>query len=114
MKTRNGFVANSSSVSFCIYGVCIDKGAMKKYFPNSEDIYEDLEEILKPFKTIDFWNPEYYDCYYIGRSYDTIKEDETGKEFKNSTEKDIKKALNLPETDTSLSFASFEESWIDG
>jgi hypothetical protein len=28
MKIRNGFVSNSSSSSFCIYGVCVESSSL--------------------------------------------------------------------------------------
>jgi hypothetical protein len=109
MKIRNGFVSNSSSSSFCIYGCHFslydEKGkadfkelATKLKIPKKmvkalteEDDNYDLEvdgETLKlpknpPLST--YYSSECQDLY-IGRSYKTLGDDETGKEFKKSVE----------------------------
>ena len=110
MKIRNGFVSNSSSSSFCIYGrhfgLYDEKGKeafkelatklkipkkMVKELTSDNDDYYDLEvdsETLKlpkkpPLST--YYSSECQDLY-IGRNYKTLGDDETGKEFKKSVE----------------------------
>ncbi len=95
MKVRSGFVSNSSSSSFCIYGAEIDscdfEEKIKKLNPELADeecIYE-LTESLDT--TLDIHTPSDYDTIYIGRSWSSIGDDETGKQLKENVEKEIKK-----------------------
>jgi hypothetical protein len=106
MKIRKGFVSNSSSSSFLIYGSKV----------SIEDIKDDVKKELAHFLNVDVdelydiddfsydvvkyinekENSEIcvfcgYDDYYIGRSWDSIGDDETGKQFKESIEKTLKK-----------------------
>ena len=97
MKIRIGFVSNSSSTSFSIYGhyfgeddSTVKKILIEKGFSEGEeddfDAYEFFEENER-CKTakLSFESSPYGD--YIGRNWDTIGDDETGKEFKESTKK---------------------------
>ena len=96
MKIRAGFVSNSSSSSFCIFGAEVEAddlidAAKKLGFESEEeateenldDIYECGEYIAEKLK-LDFYDLGESDIYYIGRSYMTLKDDETGKQFKQS------------------------------
>lgn len=103
MKVRKGFVSNSSTSSFCIYGVCIDN-----------------KELVKRTGTDDLWGmtelftssgPDYYDeVTYIGASWDGIKDDETGADFRARVQAAIKELLG----DDWESFSTYEEAWRDG
>lgn len=109
MKIRAGFVSNSSSSSFCIYGLSMDIGEIEDFISNTEnktdeenirlaklklngddesDVYEFLEKIEKKFG-FSTWTSEDGECY-IGRDFTSIGDDETGREFKNSTEEKLK------------------------
>lgn len=106
MKIRTGFVSNSSSTSFCIYGICMDEDEIRNSIVNTEnmteedvvrlaklklnddieddgDIYEILEMLTNKYN-LSFHISEENECY-IGRDFTSIKDDETGKEFKDST-----------------------------
>uniref|UniRef100_A0A6M3Y5S7 Uncharacterized protein n=1 Tax=viral metagenome TaxID=1070528 RepID=A0A6M3Y5S7_9ZZZZ len=95
MKIRIGFVSNSSNTSFCIYG---------KYF---DDLSNELKELIesKGLELIYGQN----EGYYVGRSFTDIKDDETGKEFKERTLKDMKEIF--PEL-TELFIQ--EDGWYNG
>ncbi len=104
MKTRNGFVSNSSSTSFCIYGIYIDDC-------ESYDC-KDLGELENLFIDVDIEVHYGYEGgdMYIGKSWAHIKDDQTGKEFKTEIETIIKE--NLPTY--SDGFDTYEECWRDG
>jgi hypothetical protein len=44
MKVRNGFVSNSSSSSFVVYGTCLSEEEIRKCFGWDDDIEEDEEK----------------------------------------------------------------------
>jgi hypothetical protein len=44
VKIRYGFVSNSSSSSFAIYGKCFDEGALKARFKFTDDDLDDIYE----------------------------------------------------------------------
>jgi hypothetical protein len=84
MKIRTGFVSNSSSSSFCIYGKWLEKKELKQL----EDFVED-KNIIEIHHT----GHGIYAGAYVGRSYESIKDDETGKQFKTSVDEVIKSAF---------------------
>jgi hypothetical protein len=89
MKTRSGFVSNSSSSSFLIYGTTVpDDGDI-------DDLWGDIEEKLATAELKGYevtGGPDGSDCIYIGKSWASIGDDETGKQFKNRIETELKKA----------------------
>lgn len=117
MKIRNGFVSNSSSSSFCIYGVCVERGDEKHVFSDeiiksivaeqldmvprevsdetirNFDLTEvdDLEYILAKSIGTDCWRGE--EAFYFGRKWCRIKDDETGAQFKQSIEEKLRGAF---------------------
>jgi hypothetical protein len=114
MKTRFGFVSNSSTSSFLIYGVAIDPSNLKDLWltkePDSktdeddEDDYDDdvyglLEEKLKN-SGLEYHVPDGYDCVYIGASWSAVKDDETGAQFKARVEKMLSDIGITEEPDT--------------
>jgi hypothetical protein len=112
MKIRSGFVSNSSSSSFCIYGTQVKYddfiNGVKKAFENNTEVISEIERIEEEYNdskseviesilsllnrhnlnnVCDYHHvPEEYSSYYIGREFSGIKDNETGKEFKESVE----------------------------
>jgi hypothetical protein len=138
MKIRMGFVSNSSSSSFCIYGVClkdhnlqeilISKGVKEEYLEegsydylddwsfkyrlkdkgmSEEDIKKECEKKL--LTGIEHHDPMGEGDIYIGRAWCDIKDDETGKQFKERIEKELKDALG-----EDIKVGTHEEAWRDG
>jgi hypothetical protein len=131
MKIRTGFVSNSSSSSFLIYG------AELGYRPSEEKLKTVLNKLLdgKPLlgwkdRVIDVDELGGYELcdhiagklglsshgnsdygFYIGASWDTIKDDETGAQFKARVETALKKAFG---DDESILLGTHEALWYDG
>lgn len=99
MKIRRGFVSNSSTTSFCIYG------ARTKV---DEDNYEG--DLWKETQELGI-NYEYGQCddYYLGAAWRSIKDDETGAEFKER----VKAAVKQIDPDVT-EFDTYEEAYRDG
>ena len=110
MKIRIGFVSNSSSVSFCVYGVAIDDEARKKHFPGTEDAY-DIEKLLSDSGLEIHYGQDSddYGYTYIGRSWDKIKDNETGLQFKEDVKQKVKKLFKKD-----MECASHEEGYYNG
>ena len=119
MKSRYGFISNSSSTSFLIYGYCsehkredaikIAKALNLEYNEEDDDytdMFDKLAEVLndKTDKTFYCYYPE-SDAVYIGVSYHQIRSDETGGDFRSSIETAIHEVL--PE----VTVGDHDESW---
>ena len=118
MKIRNGFVSNSSSSSFCIYGVCLDSSEITdSYEPKETETEEDeddevdeesceevLDSLLKD-TDLGYWS-DYNDNYYLGISLTEQEDDQTHKQFKNGIEEALKKIF----PDLELKFQIYEET----
>jgi len=120
-KIRNGFVSNSSSSSFLIYGSIFDNEDLNRIIQNEElkkwveekdyniedDKHETISEFLSEKFKIDFqsYHP---DEYYIGVSYDNIKDNETGKQFKDNIENAIHSL------DKNICVTTIQREWFDG
>ena len=119
MIIRNGFVSNSSTSSFLIYGVALDSSQIKELlgYPDIEDengdeeefdAYEILEDKLP--HGLEYHRPDYDDDYYIGESWSSVKDDETGKQFKERIEASLKSVFG----DKLSGFSTLEAAWRDG
>ena len=88
MKIRNGFVSNSSSSSFCIYGTTISKYEIQELAKAAgQDQYDYLEYLLE--NSFCESNYDGYEYYYIGQSLLNLKNDETGGQFKDRTKEEL-------------------------
>ena len=125
MKVRTGFVSNSSSSSFCIYGTIIEdstenremllKFLEEKCNVSKEDLenlreVEDMSEIgYEVEEQLKDLSSDYYDdSLYLGRSWRSVKDDETGMQFKESIEKKLKEILG-----DKIKCDTHEECWQD-
>lgn len=99
-KKRFGFVSNSSSSSFLIYGTNISNSKVEKLEESGFDI-DSLEDVGLDIHRMDYET-------YIGRSWDSVGDDETGKQFKEKIQEKIK--VHFPDA----KFRTFEKAWYDG
>lgn len=116
MKNRSGFVSNSSTSSFLIYGASIDSSDASNWLREHKNLSDDdidamdsweIREILEAEAGLNFFGNSDYGMY-VGASWDEVGDDETGKQFKARVEAKIKEVF----PDASLS--TYEEAWYDG
>ena len=103
MKLRNGFVSNSSTCSFLVYGVMettSDIGDLLRkkgiLSPDSEEgdacaewVWDENVEKLFSEKNLTIQSVYEGEEIIIGRSWGTVKDDETGLQFKDGVKKGI-------------------------
>ena len=111
MKIRNGFVSNSSSSSFAIYGTMISidqlfEALVKNKVFTQEEVDACIEEqgeveeirygncitkLLGEDFTVEGNFEDDISILSVGRKLDSIKDDETGKQFKENTKNILEK-----------------------
>lgn len=95
MKIRLGFVSNSSSSSFCVVGLELNKDSYLSDFDNlDETIYDYFDDT--PIEVYSE-TTNYYDSYIIGESIFHMKDEQTLLEFKKQIFEDIKKYYPNPQ-----------------
>jgi hypothetical protein len=117
MKTRQGFVSNSSSSSFCIYGCYITSRdedfaricAVVSEKP--EDHKSNLYELACCFNPKGLTVTPGQDGEYmvIGKSWASIGDDETGAAFKRKIRKELEDLLGFP-----IACQTHEDAWYNG
>jgi hypothetical protein len=95
MKIRNGFVSNSSSSSFVVYGVGINSNSFaeilvkKGIIKSIEEFNENYDEILSNKVNLEYAY-ESDDYLYLGLSPENANDDETFSNFKKRVAKKLK------------------------
>lgn len=116
MKIRAGFVSNSSSSSFCIYGAAIEtenleslinKLGIKLEYDVEEEKYDALEKIAEKIELGLFGDEYYIGNYFFGLSLTQMEMDETMRQFQEKIDAKLK-MIGIDGGDI------FEEAWRDG
>lgn len=97
MRIRHGFVSNSSTTSFCIYGTIVTH--TKEVRQKAQDLGLEVHRF-------------YGQCSgntYVGISYHNIRDDETGRQFKDRIDTAVEQLD--PQADTC---GHCEQAWYDG
>ena len=131
MKIRSGFVSNSSSSSFILYGASMDNETFKEYVLEkiktagkiSPEEIDGLEEDDNIFEFVEIFEDMedsgslsvetgsgYDDTVYIGKDPRNFEEDLTVAQNKKAIQDEFKKIF--PNVD--LGFGWQEECWRDG
>jgi len=102
MKTRSGFVSNSSTSSFCIYGAFLTQKMSESEVREKcaafigkdcpEDFYEALEDVATKLD-LRVAHVSESDCYYVGKNWPSIKDDQTAKQFKDEIQAAVNKVF---------------------
>jgi protein-tyrosine-phosphatase len=109
MKIRGGFVSNSSSSSFVLYGASIDTSKVAEFLKahgveiTDEEMDEEMDDRYDVADALDQYfidnkincsatgtGGSYDDTIQIGRSPWDINDDETGKQFRESVDAALK------------------------
>lgn len=94
MKTRTGFVSNSSSSSFCMIGAIINTGKITnpEFLNTDDDTHFCLQELLDDRVRDNGYNlylEMIEDSLFIGYTYNEMKKDETKFEFETRLTEEI-------------------------
>ena len=113
MKIRNGFVSNSSTTSFCIYGLCLSSNQIG--LVQEKHGVDDLDDLTWGEKKLDTCLEFHYgQCgdQYAGCGWEHMGPDETSSQFKERISKALTDLLGV---DVTIDMCGFhEESWYNG
>ena len=113
MKLRQGFVSNSSTTSFCIYGAYLDDSedlaAKLGAEIEDDDVYEAVYDKLDGHDDLQVEFDPYDSGVWVGISWTRVGDDETGAQFKQRV-KDTLEKYGL----TDLNLSTHQEAWRDG
>lgn len=131
MKIRSGFVSNSSSSSFILYGASMDNETFKEYVLEkikisekfSPEEIEEIEEEDQLYELVEIFTDMeesgslsvetgsgYDDTVYIGKDPRNFEEDLTVAQNKKSIQEEFKKIFPGYQG----KFGYFDECWRDG
>jgi hypothetical protein len=116
MKIRTGFVSNSSSSSFCIYGLDLSSDLGQGLLAATAGEGEEEDEYALEEDNISVFG--FADCtHYLGRELRSIEDEETFNQFKASVINHIRKLCekyNVKYENISKNCGIFEEATWDG
>lgn len=92
MKIRNGFVSNSSSSSFCLFGIFISDDKVSSYIDlKEENDYDDIDlYYLEDYPNLEVYHPDGFDGWFIGKSPANMSDNQTLNEFKQEIVNEFK------------------------
>jgi hypothetical protein len=110
MKIRQGFVSNSSSTSFCLYGTVVEPEDIIKYCRKLELDYKyDAIDALTDKLGLSYHQAyQESDSYVIGRSHADMDSDQTRKQFEEEIQEKLK------QLDPEIKCSLHEGGWYDG
>jgi hypothetical protein len=80
MKFRMGFVSNSSTSSFCVFGVWFESGELEELLKaEDDDLYETIDSLCCKLG-LNYYNTQ-YDGWVVGIPYTDMEQEETRKAF---------------------------------
>ncbi len=121
MKTRTGFVSNSSTTSFTIYGISLDLYGIDR--DKNREIRDKIEAGLCDFnksnpegrfRRITTAHGEEGYVFYFGYDWDDLPDDMTPAQFKAEAKADIEALLKELNIDLPIGLGKYSESWYDG
>ena len=119
MKIRLGFVSNSSTTSFCIYGCCLEESEALAMLSKTGIITKEQEEYSEPWEILDEMAEEnkiechsgqdYDDSVWFGFSLTAIPDDVNVGEWKKEKTEMLKKFFG-----DDVKCGIYLEAWRDG
>lgn len=115
MKIRNGFVSNSSSSSFCIYGVYPLQHNIKQIDEDGEELsnsdkYDEIYTLAGKNNLECHSMDSYDDYFYVGKNLACCPDNMTMGEFKQQVKSKIEELFG-PQPDTN--YGIYEETYYN-